>query len=100
MAAADPPAPVAPASPAPSATGAPGDLAVTGRHLFLQNCAHCHGIDATGDEGPDLHEVIKSDESITTLIKNGKKGDMPSFGRKLSDADIVALIAYVRSIQE
>ena len=78
----------------------PSPDASTGKHLFLQNCAHCHGIDATGDEGPDLHEVHKSDDALMSLIKNGKKGEMPSFGRKLTDGDIAALIAFVRSIQE
>jgi len=76
------------------------DPAATGKHLFLQNCAHCHGIDATGDEGPDLHDVHKSDDALMSLIKNGKKGEMPAFGRKLTDADVAALIAFVRSIQE
>ena len=28
-----------------------------GRSLFLKNCAHCHADDATGDEGPDLHQL-------------------------------------------
>src|SRR5436305_1450568 len=42
--------------------------AAVGRHLFLTNCAHCHGDDATGDEGPDLHDVHKSDERIRQLI--------------------------------
>ena len=23
--------------------------------MFLMNCAHCHGDDTRGDEGPDLH---------------------------------------------
>lgn len=76
------------------------NVATTGKHLFLQNCAHCHGADATGDEGPDLHEVHKSDAALTALIKSGKKGEMPAFGRKLTDADVDALIAFVRSIQE
>ncbi|MBV9126841.1 MAG: c-type cytochrome, partial [Verrucomicrobia bacterium] len=28
-----------------------------GRQLFLQSCAHCHGDDARGDDGPDLHNL-------------------------------------------
>jgi cytochrome c5 len=39
-----------------------------GAKLFALNCAHCHGIDATGDEGPDLHKVTKTDERIKSLI--------------------------------
>lgn len=72
--------------------------AAEGRHLFLLNCAHCHGDDATGDEGPDLHDVRKSDERIHQLITNGVKGEMPSFARKLNDADIHALTSYLRTL--
>ncbi len=30
----------------------------SGAKLFALNCAHCHGVDATGDEGPDLLVVF------------------------------------------
>ena len=66
----------------------------------MNNCAHCHGTDARGDEGPDLHGVVKSDAKIASFIKNGIKGEMPKFGQKLSDADVQALIAYIRSLTE
>jgi mono/diheme cytochrome c family protein len=36
-------------------TNAPVVTVKSGRTLFLKNCAHCHGADAHGDEGPDLH---------------------------------------------
>jgi mono/diheme cytochrome c family protein len=70
------------------------------RSLFMQNCAHCHGTDARGDEGPDLHGVTKSDARIASLIKDGKKGEMPKFGTKLTDAEVQALVAFVRSLKE
>ena len=70
-----------------------------GYTLFMMNCAHCHGDDARGDEGPDLHGVTKSDARITSIIKNGIKGEMPKFGTKLTDADVRALIAFVRSLE-
>jgi mono/diheme cytochrome c family protein len=71
-----------------------------GHQLFLMNCAHCHAPDATGDEGPNLHGVAKSDARIASLIKNGVKGEMPKFSAKLSDADIQALIAFIRSLHD
>ena len=77
-----------------------GARAYKGYTLFLMNCAHCHGNDARGDEGPDLHGVTKSDARITSIIKNGIKGEMPKFGSKLTDADVQALIAFVRSLKE
>jgi mono/diheme cytochrome c family protein len=95
----------------PKATAAPGATAALvipsagtqerqGYTLFMMNCAHCHGNDARGDEGPDLHGVTKSDSRIASIIKNGIKGEMPKFGTKLTETDIQALIAFVRSLKE
>ena len=69
-----------------------------GRHLFLMNCAHCHGEDAHGDEGPDLHSLHRSDARIHEVIIAGIKGEMPSFGKKLRDPDVRQLIAYLRTL--
>ena len=71
-----------------------------GYKLFDHNCAPCHGDDARGDEGPNLHGLTKSDARITTIIKGGVKGEMPSFARKFSDADVQALIAYLRTLKD
>ena len=71
-----------------------------GYDLFMLNCAHCHGNDARGDEGPDLHGVTRSDARIASLIKNGVKGEMPKFATKLNDPDVQSLIAFVRSLKE
>ena len=70
----------------------------TGRSLFQKNCAHCHGDDARGDEGPDLHGLKKSDEWIARRIRNGVKGEMTAFGEKFSPSELDALIAYLRSL--
>jgi mono/diheme cytochrome c family protein len=69
-----------------------------GQQLFLKNCAHCHGVDARGDEGPDLHGLKASDEWIDYRIRNGAKGEMPAFREKFSQSDVDALIAYLRSL--
>jgi mono/diheme cytochrome c family protein len=68
------------------------------RALFLNSCAHCHGADARGDEGPDLHDLQVSDRYIANTIRRGIKGEMPSFARKHDDADISALLANERSL--
>ena len=70
-----------------------------GRDLFARNCAHCHGDDARGDEGPTLHNLAMSDARIAKRIKEGIKGEMPKFGSKLNDTDIAALIAYLRTLK-
>jgi mono/diheme cytochrome c family protein len=74
------------------------ELTAQGSQLFLNSCAHCHGADAHGDEGPDLHSLELSDRQIANTIKNGIKDQMPSFAKKLSDADIAKLTAYLRTL--
>ena len=82
------------------ATNSPSSpLVAQGQHLFLMNCAHCHGDDARGDEGPDLHGLHKTDARLSALINNGIKGEMPRFNQKLSPSDIQALIAFLNSLK-
>ena len=76
----------------------PPELAAQGRHLFLMNCAHCHGDDARGNEGPDLHNLHRSDARIHEVITAGIRGEMPSFRKKLGDPDVQQLIAYLRTL--
>jgi mono/diheme cytochrome c family protein len=92
LAAATPPLPSA----SPSARM---PLTDAGRKLFLKNCAHCHGADARGDEGPDLHNLDWTDEQIATRIRKGKKGQMTAFDGKLPDDDIRAVVAYLRTLK-
>ena len=75
-----------------------GPKVAAGAKLFALNCAHCHGIDATGDEGPDLHKVAKTDERIKSTILNGVKGEMPAFGKKLTADDAATLVTFIRSL--
>jgi mono/diheme cytochrome c family protein len=81
------------------ATGVSNTIVTRGRALFLKNCAQCHGADAHGDDGPDLHGLDLSDEWIANRIRNGKKGQMTAFAGKLPPADIDALIAYLRTLK-
>jgi mono/diheme cytochrome c family protein len=71
-----------------------------GRDLFSRNCAHCHGDDARGDEGPTLFDLVLSDARIAQKINNGIKGEMPRFSGKLVEADIAALISYLRTLKD
>lgn len=73
--------------------------AVHGRELYLFNCAHCHSDDATGDEGPNLFNLKKSDARISKLILDGIKGEMPAFSKKLNTEDVSDLLAYLRTLK-
>jgi mono/diheme cytochrome c family protein len=83
-----------------TSTGVLEGEAKRGYSLFDHSCAPCHGEDARGDEGPNLYDLAKSDARIASIIKNGVKGEMPSFARKFSDADIQSLIAYLRTLKD
>lgn len=78
--------------------------AVDAAALFReQKCANCHGEDGKGKrEGtPDFTSAEwQSKESDEELIEQIKKGDppkMPPFESKLTEDQIKALVAYVRS---
>jgi alcohol dehydrogenase (cytochrome c) len=72
-----------------------------GKQQFAQVCARCHGADGRGGEfAPDITARIgpKSDDELTTLIKNGipAKGMPPS---TFSVAQLKALVTYVRTLR-
>lgn len=41
----------------------------------------------------------RNDDFIRTQIKLGKQGAMPAFGSTFSDADIDAIIHYIRTLK-
>lgn len=90
---------VPPAPPAQTASNPPVADVSAARTLFLRNCAHCHGADAHGDEGPDLHDIDWTDQQIITRIRKGKAGQMTAFAGKLTDAQINSLAAYVGTLK-
>jgi mono/diheme cytochrome c family protein len=75
------------------------ELIAQGRQNFVMSCVECHGDDATGDEGPDLHNLAISNARIATTIRHGVKGEMPAFAKKYDDAQIATLLAYLRSLK-
>ena len=72
-----------------------------------QLCASCHGKDGSGNTAMGKKLGVKdyskdqgfSDAEATNVIKNGK-GKMKAYKDKLSDADVKALVAYVRSLKK
>jgi mono/diheme cytochrome c family protein len=88
----------------------PAELAREGRTLYESSCAACHGMDLKGtDGGPSFLNTIYApnhhpDEAFHRAAKDGVQqhhwsfGDMPAQPR-FSEADINAIIAYVRSEQ-
>ena len=85
-----------------------------GKALWTANCTPCHGASGKGDTkmgqtlgAMDLTNAGKqssfSDAQAATAIKNGVKQNgktaMKAFP-KLSDAEVKALVAYVRTLKK
>ena len=77
---------------------------------FDAKCAKCHGKDGRAKGLISKAKGIRnltdakwqedvSDERLFNSISNGR-GKMPSFKKKLSEADINALVAYVRRLKK
>ena len=94
----------------------PAEQLKRGRQLYLQNCMVCHGFNGEGApdwsrqdaEGkwpaPPLngtgHTWHHPKQALVYTIKNGTQrigGNMPAWQDKLSDQDIVAIIAWFQS---
>jgi cytochrome c6 len=77
-----------------------------GGALWAQKCASCHGKDGSGNTAMGKKLGVKdytknqsfSDAEAANAIKNGQ-GKMKAF-KQLSDADVKALVAYVRSLKK
>jgi cytochrome c oxidase cbb3-type subunit 3 len=75
-----------------------------GEHLFLNNCAQCHGSDARGTKGfPNLTDADwlygGSPEQIRTSITQGRQGNMPPMAAAVgSPEDVKNLAHHVQSL--
>jgi mono/diheme cytochrome c family protein len=116
-ASAPPAGPSAPAVESPT----PADVLARGAALYAANCQSCHGDAHTGagrlphvpSHGPDGHTWHHSDRNLTEIILDGsgEMGDMmrrmegvpedaprmPAWRGKLSEADIAAILAYIKA---
>jgi mono/diheme cytochrome c family protein len=83
--------------------------------LWDANCAQCHGKTGNADtkmgktlNAKDLTDAkvqseftdAKATQSIKEGVKQNGKTTMKAFGDKLSDDDVKALVAYVRTLKK
>jgi len=77
----------------------------TGASVFNRTCVSCHGRNGTPSaigkslNAPDLGSTVvqsHTDSELHQIIANGK-GNMPPFKNSLSDAQIDALVAHIRT---
>ena len=43
--------------------------------------------------------MTKTDARIGKIVRDGIRGEMPAFGKKLNDANVHDLIAYLRTLK-
>ena len=90
------------------AGSAPNQASDTAQTIFRQNCSKCHGEDGRGDTDAGKNLKVKnlrsaavqrlSNKELASVIKGGKS-NMPPFKYVMSDDEIKALVAYVRSLR-
>lgn len=91
--------------PVQQVAGDPKALAI-GEHLFMNQCAQCHGSDARGSKGfPNLSDSDwlhgGSPEKIKESITKGRNGLMPPMATAVGAADEVSNVAnYVLSLSQ
>jgi len=82
------------------AVAAEADLVEQGRDLYADTCATCHGREMVnaGTLAFDLRKFPRDDFArFRNSVLNGKNQAMPAWRDRLSDDDVAALWAYVRS---
>jgi mono/diheme cytochrome c family protein len=98
------------------------DLVARGQRVYREHCASCHGADAEGapnweeqneagelpapPHGPEGHTWRHPDAELHHMIAEGWRDPfngtqhltMPAFGSILSEAEILAVIEYLKSL--
>lgn len=85
-----------------------GDTAAlaAGKSLYSANCQACHLPDGSGQIGPSLignthhYPRFTTDKGIFEIVYGGATGAMQPFGKRLTQDQILKVIAYVRSLKK
>ena len=73
-----------------------------GEHLYRAICQGCHMADGKGAQGAGAYPALASNPRLASglypasVVLNGRNG-MPPIGRYLDDAQVAAVVNYVRS---
>lgn len=73
-----------------------------GKALYEAVCASCHMPDGRGGAGAGRYPALAHNPNLATaaypamMIMNGR-GAMPSFATQMTDAQVVAVVGYIRT---
>lgn len=85
-----------------------------GRTVFRSRCAVCHGMQADGHSNlarimrpppANLRASVLNDEAQSNIVRlggasQGRSPNMPEWRLELQEAEIVAVLAYIRSVKD
>lgn len=97
-------------SPHPYPGDDPAQLAL-GQQVYEDNCARCHGLKGEGQPPATLlpgqapapahddtgHTWHHADAQLTQIVTEGGVFGMPAFGETLTEAEIAAALAYIKT---
>ncbi|HEV3157124.1 MAG TPA: cytochrome c [Candidatus Baltobacteraceae bacterium] len=75
-----------------------------GKVVFAQSCAGCHGANAQGGVGPDLHGKLtnpvmeRTSQALEAWIKDPKPPMSKLYPASLNDQDVADVAAYLKSL--
>jgi mono/diheme cytochrome c family protein len=84
-----------------------GQDTANGEKTYKAKCASCHGPDGKGQTAAgkstkvrdfSLDEVKKDSDGVWIEIIVKGKNKMPSYDKKLSDAEVKDVVAYIRTL--
>lgn len=74
-------------------------LVDTGREIYGQHCASCHGDTGKGGQGPRIAGTVVTNypdaADEISLVTRGR-GAMPPFAQTLTDDEVIAVVAFTR----
>lgn len=73
----------------------------SGKELFGKHCVKCHGEDGTREKhkAKNLKLSKIGDAAIAEIIKEGKK-PMPSYDKKLTEAEKRTVVRYTKTLRK
>jgi mono/diheme cytochrome c family protein len=79
---------------------APEKIDIDGETMFATSCGWCHQSGGRADgRGPKLAGSTRSDDFIAERVRKGKPGAMPAYGSVFSESQIMAIVAYIRTLE-
>jgi cytochrome c oxidase subunit II len=82
--------------------GEPDPVLLVGHDVYRARCVSCHGSSGGGGQGPKLADGATLENypelaDEVDFVRAGK-GIMPAFGDRLTEAELEAVVRYVREV--